>query len=95
MLGLDWDTGNDQLYFNLDEVTKYSCNLPPTKRSVLRLSAKIFDPLGFLSPFIVQLKILFQRLCVNKTNWDHPLQEHTLEEWNKLVTDLRVLSQSY
>ena len=93
VLGLDWNTDNDQLYFNLDEVIKYSCSLPPTKGSVLRLSAKIFDPLGFLSPFIVQLKILFQQLCVDKTNWDHPLKEQTLEEWNKLLSDLEVLSK--
>ena len=92
VLGLDWNTDNE-LYFNLDEVIKYSCNLPPTKRSVLRLSAKIFDPLGFLSLFIVQLKISFQQLCVDKTNWDQPLKEHTLEEWNKLVTDLRTLTK--
>ena len=34
VLGLDWNTDNDQLYFNLDEVIKYLCSLPPTKRSV-------------------------------------------------------------
>ena len=59
VLGLGWDTDNDQLYFDLSEVIKYSRNLPPTKRSLLRLSTKNFDPLGFLSPFIIQLKFCF------------------------------------
>ena len=40
VLGLGWDTANDQLYFDVSEVIKYSRNLPPTKRSLLRLSTK-------------------------------------------------------
>ena len=81
------------LYFDLNEVIKYSSNLPPTKRSLLRLSTKIFDPLGFLSPFITQLKILFQQLCVDKINWDHPLDSLALNGWKKLLKELETLSE--
>ena len=30
-----------------------------TKCSLLRITAKIIDPLGFLSPFVIQFKLLF------------------------------------
>ena len=70
VLGLDWDTEQDQLYFELSEVLSYLHKLPPTKRSFLKLSAKIFDPLGFLNPFTVQLKLIFQQLYVARVYWD-------------------------
>ena len=44
----------------------YVGSMPITKRSVLKLTAKIFDPLGFVSPFVMQLNILFQLLCQGK-----------------------------
>ena len=93
VLGLGWNTDSDQLYFDLGEVIKYSCNLPPTKRSLLRLSTKIFDPLGFLSPFVIQLKLLFQQLCVDKINWDYPLEGLALSEWKKLLNELEAPSE--
>jgi len=92
VLGINWDTVSDGLCFNLDETMSYSNRLPPTKRSVLKLSAKIFDPLGFLSPFIIQLKTLFQQLCIDKRSWDHPLEGTVLEEWNQLMKELKTLS---
>jgi len=68
VLGLNWDTECDQLHFELNEIMSYLHRLPLTKRSVLKPSAKVFDPLGFLSPFTVQLKLLFQQLCITKVN---------------------------
>jgi len=47
MLGINWDTDNDELHLDLEEVINYSSSLPTTKRSVVKLSAKIF---GLLSP---------------------------------------------
>ena len=36
-------------------------------RSVLKVTAKIFDPLGFLRPFVIRLKCVFQVLCMDQT----------------------------
>lgn len=63
VLGLNWDTASDEFFFDLTELYKYGSSLPATKRSVLKLTAKIFDPIGFLTPFTVAMKILFQELC--------------------------------
>ena len=60
ILGLKWDTMRDELRFEFVSVN----SLPPTKKSVLKLSAKLFDPLGLLSLFDVNMKIWFQKLCV-------------------------------
>jgi len=58
----------------------------------LKLSAKIFDPLGLLSPFVIQLKKLFQQLCIDKHTWDHPLEDTVLQEWSRLLEEVRLLS---
>jgi len=65
-LGLLWNPTTDKLIFcvqiNQDNVL--------TKLSVLRSTASIYDPLGLLSPIIIQCKIFMQQLWQLKVNWD-------------------------
>ena len=70
LLGVWWDTERDKFQFDFKEVTTFVKSLPPTKRSILRISAKAFDPLGLLSPFTIGAKMLFQVLCKSKRDWD-------------------------
>lgn len=57
--GLVWKTETDDFVFDfrplLEKLTKNS-----TKRSVLQHSARIFDPLGFLTLFTIWVKCLLQ-----------------------------------
>ena len=41
-----------------------------SKRRLLSLASKIFDPLALISPFTVRAKILFQELCLEGLQWD-------------------------
>jgi hypothetical protein len=68
VLGKIWDTDTDMLLFNFEELIEYAKSLPMTKRSFLKWSSKIFDPLGFLTPVTIKLKMLFQELCLSKTS---------------------------
>ena len=67
-------------------------SLTPTKRSILRLSAKIFDPLGFLSPFVTSIKMLFQTLCKSKVSWNDELEGYLLDIRVRLTEDLTLSS---
>ena len=40
ILGVDWDTKDDELFFEFSEITSYASQLPKTKRSVLKTAAK-------------------------------------------------------
>ena len=60
VLGLNWNTKSDEFYFEYDELYDYAINLPLSKRSVLKVTAKIFDPIGILTPFTIGMKVLFQ-----------------------------------
>ena len=48
----------------------------------------MYDPMGFLSPLTVKMKILFQEPCIEKTNWDIELKEESLRKWKSLLQDL-------
>jgi hypothetical protein len=73
VLGSQWNTEADNLYFNFDELVQYAKTLPETKRSLLRITVKIYNPLGLLSPFTITMKTLFQGLCTEKLDWDETL----------------------
>ena len=66
LLGVGWNCESDDQFFNIQDLIEFAKNLPMTERPFLRLTAKIFDPLGMLSPFIVQMKYLFQVICQEK-----------------------------
>ena len=92
VLGVNWNTDLDELFFNFSELITYAKLLPATKRSLLKLTAKLFDPLGFLSPFTIQLKVLFQVICCERIDWDEELQGKALLKYNSFVTDLQHLA---
>ena len=93
LLGIRWDTERDKFQFNFKEITTFVKSLPPTKRSILRISAKVFDSLGLLSPFTIGAKILFQVLCKSKQDWDLILDGDLLRQWERLTEEFETVSE--
>lgn len=54
--------------------------------------ASIFDPLGFIAPFILVGKRILQRMCQDKTGWDEPLPDDLKLHWEAWLRDLHNLS---
>ena len=50
------------------------------KRIILKFVASIFDPLGIVAPAVVKIKLLFQKLCPLKIDWDLTLSEDLIVE---------------
>lgn len=85
-LGLQWNADADTLTIK----TKVP-DRPFTKRGILATTHSIFDPLGLVSPIILEGK-LFQRMITppkssqqqpfNGLDWDDDLPEEHLEQWN-------------
>ena len=57
-----------------------------TKCNVLRFRAKIYDPLGLLSPLTIRLKLLFQELCHDHTKCDSTLKHECEKKYLKLIS---------
>jgi len=76
-LGLLWNSTADKLIF----CVQINQDTTPTKRSVLRAIALIYDPLGILSPIIIQCKMFMQQLWQIKIDWDNQLTTELKEHW--------------
>ncbi len=88
VLGVRWDLATDQLVMSLEDVASAASDLEPTKRAIVSLVGRISDPLGLLSPIVVQLKIFIQELCEAKLEWDQQLTGQLLERWHRLSSKL-------
>lgn len=86
-LGVKWDLKGDYFTFFSN---KHDCPVI-TKRSILRITATIFDPLGFLAPFILRAKLMIQNLWRKKFEWDQPVDECTEKEWKNWKSELDLL----
>ncbi|XP_061391738.1 uncharacterized protein LOC133327189 [Musca vetustissima] len=82
-LGIRWNAVSDSFYFVLEKIEERSSY---TKRQVLSIIAKIFDPLGWLSPIVVTAKIFMQQLWVDDIGWDDPLKPLSLMNWKSFVS---------
>ena len=88
VLGVPWDVAHDQLIFDLRGIAHTALHLDPTKRNVVSLIGQIYDPIGFLSPVTIRVKVLMQELCKAKLGWDQPLEGELLSKWSKLASTL-------
>ena len=68
VLGLNWHIMRDAFILRFDWLVSFAKELASTKRSILRVVAKLYHPLGFMSPLFTAVKILFQDLCKSKTD---------------------------
>ena len=62
--------------------------LEPTKRSIVSLATRIYDPFGIISPVTVQFKILTQKLCEAKLRWDEGISGELLQRWETLKSSM-------
>lgn len=86
-LGVAWSPSEDCFYFKI-KVTK---NEQPTKRFILSEVAKIFDPLGWLAPIIISMKLLVQDLWTNESDWDQIISDKNRKQWNEIQNQLKCI----
>ena len=90
VLGLQWHAKEDCFIF---EGLELDSSLRVTKRLVLSLIARLFDPLGLLNPFTIGLKCLFQDLWRSGQTWDQEVPdsiEEKVKVWVEGLESLRV-----
>ena len=91
-LGLKWNTRADSLVFTMDvNSVKSGSEKLYTKREVASLAAKMFDPIGLITPFTVRSKLLLQGLWTQGVGWDDEIPVGTAVSWNQWVEELSEL----
>lgn len=79
-LCIQWSSPEDSFKFKIS----LDSRIDLTKRSVLSNIAKIFDPLGWVSPCVVTAKFLIQDLWAERKGWDEPLSVNQENIWKQL-----------
>ena len=87
-LGVRWNVTSDTFGYKI--VVK---ERPATRRGILSIVSSIYDPLGFVSPFIFSAKILLQDLCRSKLGWDDPVPKDALRRWKNWLAMLPKLKE--
>ena len=75
-LGVFWDVQNDTFIFKFKPK-----ELANTRRKVVSVTASIFDPIGFIAPYVIRAKIFLQSLWKLRQGWDDRMPEELLLEW--------------
>jgi hypothetical protein len=90
VLGIGWNIKTDGFVFN--PVLR---NVSATKRNVISVVSSIFDPCGFLAPFVFKAKLLIQEIWTRNLGWDDNLPEDLLLRWQEWQADVQHLSQLF
>ena len=88
VLGLTWRLNEDNFEADFSNFVAIASCERVTKRIVLSTTARFYDPLGILSPVIVPLKEVFQKVCEMKINWDDKLPPEISGKWIKIIQDI-------
>ncbi|XP_036346632.1 uncharacterized protein LOC118755947, partial [Rhagoletis pomonella] len=81
-LGIRWNAHSDKFYFTAKPL---ETEVRFTKRAILSAIAKLFDPLGWLAPFVVTAKIIMQDIWLEGTGWDEIVSTASSDRWQNFV----------
>ena len=90
VLGVARHADSDSLMIDIEPIFKEALCIEPTKRRVINIICKIYDPLGIISPVVIKLKIFFQELCLAKLMWDEPFNDTITAKWESLWKDIQL-----
>ena len=80
IFGVNWDTKTDKFVFDFREIATNALNL--------KICNTFFDLLGVLSPIVLQAKLIFKELRINKYEWDTDYDHDIKGQLNKFLEDL-------
>ena len=86
-LGLKWDSHLDEMSPSIHHSDSYSS----TKRGIVSDVSKTYDVLGWISPTILQMKILFQQFWQEGIGWNDQVSEEAAklhQEWRNDLPNL-------
>ena len=89
VLGVVWDSSTDTFSFAV-KTDLLDCQEPIqlSKRKVLSQIARIYDPIGFASAFMIRAKIALQALWERGISWDEELPPELSERWKRLFQEM-------
>ncbi|GFQ82258.1 integrase catalytic domain-containing protein [Trichonephila clavata] len=93
VLGLAWDSEKDLIYFDPKDLLKFMSRKTKSKRFILSVVGRIFDPIGILGPFVIKLKCLLQDLWTLGVDWDSELPPKLRHKWQQWSSEAEGLTE--
>lgn len=95
VLGMKWSPSKDSFIYTL-ALREELANIVepehiPTKREMLKLVMSLFDPLGFLTFYLIHGRILIQDAWATGVGWDVPVNEDLSRRWWQWISFLPAL----
>jgi hypothetical protein len=88
-LGLQWNLQFDTFTFQFNVKFK---DQPLTKRVILSCLNSLYDPLGIISPVILQGRYIFRDVMSISQEWDELVSPSIRDKWNSWCSSLHHLS---
>ncbi|XP_063740237.1 uncharacterized protein LOC134864868 [Eleginops maclovinus] len=88
VLGIRWNIELDTFAFNVVLTEKAA-----TRRGILSTVASVYDPLGFLAPYLLNGKRVLQEMCRQGVGWDEPIPPELKPKWEAWLQDLQSLQK--
>lgn len=88
-LGIAWSVANDEFQFSVN-VVKHE---KETRKTLLSTVASVYDPLGWLAPFILIGKQILQSLCHAKLTWDEQIPTIFKIPWESWLSELQEITK--
>ena len=82
LLGVKWNKDEDTIAVQFP-TTDSDTSHTATKREVLATLAKVYDPLGLVSPTTLQGKQIYHDVCDVKASWDAPIPDSVKSRWEQ------------
>lgn len=92
VLGMLWDKKLDTLFLKIPDFKAFRDDRI-TKRSMLSIAHRIYDPLGFASPVVLCPRLLLQETWTRNLSWDEDVDKKLKDEFLKWVTSLENLNK--
>ena len=87
-LGIHWDTGQDEFFISIPDLSRSST---ASKRTISSVVARVFDVMGWFSPAILPAKLLLQEAWCLQVGWDDPLPDYLQQNWESWLQGVPVI----
>ncbi len=87
ILGIPWNKSNDSITVSFEPC--FNLKSPITKRKMVAAINSVYDILGWSSPVMIIVKVLFSNVCLLKLHWDEILPLDIEQSWWCWINGLR------
>ena len=88
LLGLVWSSETDTLGYSAKPFELSPLPAKMTKRDLYSLTMSFYDPLGFLGPLIIRLKLVIRELATQELDWEDKLPEACRQEAGTVYAEM-------